>query len=67
MMEEEGYLDVDNPLHLWALHLLYLPQLNRELDHFRDSWNDHGLRTVRGNQSPNRIWFSSEQRFNETQ
>jgi len=44
-LEEREYLDVDNPNHIWALHYIYLPRVNRDLELFRNQWNNHGLRT----------------------
>ena len=28
-LEEHGYLDITNQLHLFALHYVYLPRINR--------------------------------------
>lgn len=47
-------LDIDNELHLWALHYVYIPRINRRLTAFSNQWNQHGLRTVR-HQSPLQI------------
>ncbi|KAK0542464.1 hypothetical protein OC846_006730 [Tilletia horrida] len=44
-LEAQRLLDVTNPVHLWALHFTFLPQLNRALDHFSDMWNHHPIRT----------------------
>ncbi|KAK0132658.1 hypothetical protein N1851_032527 [Merluccius polli] len=46
-LESEGVIDVDNEQHLWALHYIYLPRLNRDLADFTNQWNHHGLRTER--------------------
>ena len=43
--------DLLNQEHLYALHYVYL-RINRALQVFRSSWNEHGLRTERG-QTPN--------------
>lgn len=42
---QEPLLDIDNPMHMWALHCVFLPRLNRELANFVGQWNQHGLRT----------------------
>jgi hypothetical protein len=44
-MEHQRTLDIDNSVHMWALHYIFVPRLNRELQLFRDQWNNHGLRT----------------------
>ncbi|GAA5999301.1 hypothetical protein JCM5350_007118 [Sporobolomyces pararoseus] len=43
--EAEGILNPTNSVHLWALHLVYLPLINRALDSFVLEWNYHKLRT----------------------
>uniref|UniRef100_A0A4W5Q2M0 Integrase catalytic domain-containing protein n=1 Tax=Hucho hucho TaxID=62062 RepID=A0A4W5Q2M0_9TELE len=43
--EREGIVDVDNEIHLWALHCVYLLRINRDLTEFCNQWNHHGLRT----------------------
>lgn len=46
-LESEGIIDVDKESHLWALHYVYLPRINRDLSEFQKLWNNHGLRTER--------------------
>ncbi len=50
-MEKCGYLDINDDTHLWALHFVFLPRLNRELNTFREQWNTHPLKTEH-HQSP---------------
>ena len=57
-MEESGLLQIDNPLHKFALHYIYLPRINRALSSFTSAWNNHPLRTE-NNWSPERIWVSN--------
>ncbi len=45
--ESEGMLDINNELHLWALHFVCIPRINRRLTAFSNRWTQHGLRTVR--------------------
>ena len=45
-LESEGILDIDNDIHMWALHYVYLPRIDRELQCFCQQWNNHGLRTA---------------------
>ncbi len=44
-LESEGLVDIDKEMHLWALHYVYLPRINRDLTSFIRQWNNHGLRT----------------------
>ena len=45
-LEDRGSLDIDNNTHVWALHYVFLPRLNNELQHFQAQWNNHGIRTA---------------------
>lgn len=56
-MELEGSLDPDNEIHLYALHLVFVPLIQKSLDEFSYSWNHHGLRTERGSPSPIRLFI----------
>lgn len=47
LLEHDGILDCNNEMHLWALHYVYLPRINRDLRLFANQWNRHGLRTSR--------------------
>ena len=40
-LEEMDLLDPLNNVHLWALHYVYLRRINRSLDEFVLSWNNH--------------------------
>ncbi|KAE8213844.1 hypothetical protein CF319_g9136 [Tilletia indica] len=52
-LEAQHLLDVSNPIHLWALHFIFIPQLNHALAFFADLWNFHPIRTQGlGNRSP---------------
>nr|XP_040039706.1 uncharacterized protein LOC120823631 isoform X2 [Gasterosteus aculeatus aculeatus] len=54
-LEDQGTLNPDNEVHLFALHWIFFPLVQQSLDSFRDAWNFHGLRTER-NQSPQQLW-----------
>ena len=50
--------DLLNPIteeHLFALHYVFLPRINRALKQFQAAWNDHGVRTEHG-QTPNQLF-----------
>lgn len=55
-MESTGILDTDNPVHLFTLHLVFIPRINKALDEFREAFNHHKIRTER-NCSPNQMWM----------
>uniref|UniRef100_A0A8C1VQK0 Integrase catalytic domain-containing protein n=1 Tax=Cyprinus carpio TaxID=7962 RepID=A0A8C1VQK0_CYPCA len=47
LLEQDGIIDHMNEKHTWALHHVYLPRLNRDLNIFVNQWNHHSLRTAR--------------------
>ncbi len=49
-MEDSGILSATNEVQL------FLPRLNRQLDQFCHSWNDHHLRSEHG-LTPNQLWL----------
>ncbi|XP_060746019.1 uncharacterized protein LOC132859318 [Tachysurus vachellii] len=54
-MENVGLLNSTDPLHIRALHHVYLPRINRSVDEFITQWNHHSLRTME-NRSPLQLW-----------
>ena len=40
-------LNVDNLIHMFCLHFLFIPRINESLQEYRSSWNNHGLSTER--------------------
>jgi len=56
-MEQCGLLDVENPIHMFSLHLVYLPRINLALTDFMEAFNEHRLSTER-NWTPNQIWMN---------
>ena len=45
-LEREGVLDVENPVHRFALDFVYLPILEEHLALWREMWNNHPVRTA---------------------
>ena len=45
-MEDESVLDPLNELHLFCLHLVFLPHINLALEEFMPQYNDHPMRTA---------------------
>lgn len=50
-MEDNGLLDPLNELHLYVLHLFFLPTINKVLNEFTNDWNYHPLSSEH-NRSP---------------
>ena len=50
-MEDENMLDPLNELHLFCLHLVFLPRINLALKEFMLQYNEHPMRTA-NNLSP---------------
>ena len=49
-------MDTTNEMHLFALHLVYIPLVNEALDELRLSWNSHSLSTE-SNFTPEQLWI----------
>lgn len=54
-MEDTGILDIDNEIHLFSLHYVYVPRINQSLSDFVETWNRHPL-TSAVCQSPLQLW-----------
>ena len=55
-LEEQGTLDPQNELHLFALHLVYVDLINDALKEFVGQWNNHPV-TTENNLSPQQLWI----------
>jgi len=55
-MEQHDLLNPLNEKHLFALHYIFLPQINRSLIQFVDSWNHHPIRAH--HKSPHQLFTS---------
>lgn len=53
--EAEGLLDHDCVSDLVALHYVFLPIIQQQLDQFREGWCHHRLRTEH-NRTPHQLW-----------
>jgi len=58
-LEEMNLLSVDNELHLFCLHYIFLPHINSCLQQFIVMWNNHPLGTEH-NMSPIQLWITGE-------
>ena len=57
-METEGILNIENTCNLFSLHYVFLPRIARDIESFRCSHNEHGIRTE-GHQTPNQLWMGN--------
>ena len=55
-MESCGQLDPSNSLHLFWLHYVYIPRINRHLDIWKQGYMRHSIRTA-GNRSPMQLYI----------
>ena len=44
-LEDSCLLNPVVPEHIYSLHYVYLPRINKTLNDFCDGWNFHGVRT----------------------
>lgn len=54
-MEHHDMLNPVDVEQIFALHFVFLPRINRVLDSFMATWNNHGIRTEHG-KTPNQIF-----------
>ncbi|XP_073721934.1 uncharacterized protein [Misgurnus anguillicaudatus] len=54
-LEEGGHLDISDLTHLFCCHYVFLPRLQDDLNLFRNTWDNHPIRTE-GNMTPNQLW-----------
>ena len=55
-LEDNGILDSSNPSHLFALHYVYIPRINRHIESWRQGYIQHKIRTA-GNRSPMQLYI----------
>lgn len=61
-LENCDLLDPLNPIHIYAIHYVFLPRINRALHFFKEAWNSHRLRTEHG-QTPNQLFVAGTLRL----
>ncbi|KAJ8050022.1 hypothetical protein HOLleu_03041 [Holothuria leucospilota] len=55
-MEVGNILDPGNEDHLFALHYIFLPRIQRNFTTFAFSWNNHSIRTE-NHRTPMQLWI----------
>jgi hypothetical protein len=56
-MESTGILRIDDPVHMFTLHLVFGPRINEALSEFMEGFNQHKVRTEK-NWSPYQMWLN---------
>ena len=56
-MEDMKILNVENEIHLFCLHYVFLPRINHAIFQFFEAWNHHPLSSM-NNLSPIQLWIS---------
>ena len=59
-LEGINILDVDNDLHLFCLHYIFIPRINRHLEMWRQAWIKHPLSSEHS-MTPEQLWTSGLQ------
>ena len=54
-LEQHDLLDPIDEQHLYALHYIFVPRINRALDVFKNAWNHHRIRTAH-HKSPHQLF-----------
>ena len=55
--EDEQLIDIENPVDMLALSLVFLRRINQALNELKELHNNHPLRTE-GNWTPNQMWLN---------
>ena len=64
-LESVNMLNADNDLHLFCLHMVFIPRINKHLKSWQEAWVKHPLRTEH-NLSPEQLWTIGLQRIATT-
>jgi hypothetical protein len=57
-LEQQRSLNPLDDLHVFVLHYIFLPRINRALEEFVTVYNNHPMSSTEGNRSPNQLWHS---------
>ncbi|XP_073718670.1 uncharacterized protein [Misgurnus anguillicaudatus] len=58
-LEDLGFLDPNNELHMLCLQFVMIPRINAHREIFRSTWDRHPL-SSQGNHSPQHLWVSGQ-------
>ena len=60
LFESVNVLDPDDEVHLFCLHYVFIPRINRHLQSWKDAWMKHPIRSEH-NLTPEQLWTSGLQ------
>lgn len=63
-LEENGYLEIDNQIHMFCLHFVFLQRINRLLELFRNGHDNQLIRTA-SNMTPIQLWVHGLSQLSE--
>ena len=63
-LEELQELDMDNELHIFCLHHVFLPKINASLHQFQQAWNNHPMQSENG-LTPEQLWIRGTALYHE--
>ncbi len=55
-MEDAQLLNIDDDVHMFCLHTVFIPKINESLKCFKDAWNNHPMSSEH-NLSPQQQWI----------
>ena len=55
-LEDCGVLQIADEIHLYGLHFVFLPRINRHLQAWKEGWIHHKIRTE-GNHTPMQLYI----------
>lgn len=55
-LEDTGVIDLSNETHIFALHYVYVPRINRHLDSWKSGYVHHHIRTA-GSRTPMQLYI----------
>lgn len=55
-LEVSGFLNPSNDVHLFCLHYVFMPRINKHLKTWADAWDLHPLSSEK-NKSPTQLWI----------
>ncbi|PKC59663.1 hypothetical protein RhiirA1_324945, partial [Rhizophagus irregularis] len=62
-LEDNYGLNIENSIHMFALHYIFIPRINFALETFIQSWNYHSLRTE-SHKTPRQLFLEGMVRNN---
>lgn len=65
-IEDTAILDINNEVHMFCLHFVFMRRINASLHHFVDAWNNHPLSSER-HLTPIQLWISGLSRVTPLQ